>query len=62
VPAVKAYPGPLPSGVRGIEFTTDIAPDHHPPGWVHWIGPRTGVIVQGGFAKIQVKVTKNTQV
>lgn len=26
-PKVKAYDGPLPDGERGIEFTTDVAPD-----------------------------------
>lgn len=28
IPKVKAYPGPLPPGAKGIEFTTDVEPDH----------------------------------
>jgi hypothetical protein len=62
-PAVKAFVGPLPSGVRGIEFETDIPHDRDtPPGRTQWTGPRSGVRVEGDFAKIRVRVTKNTQV
>lgn len=48
IPKVQAYCGPLPTGVRGIEFTTDIEPDPgSPPGRASWSydpdHPRTGV-------------------
>jgi hypothetical protein len=59
---VKAFKGPLPLGVRGIEFTTEVAPDQNcPPGMAYWSGPRAGVIVEGGRARISVVVVKNTQ-
>lgn len=62
-PVAQAYRGPLPSGARGIEFTTDVAPDPQtPPSRARWSGPRQGVRVEGGFAKIDVTVIKNTQV
>lgn len=63
IPKVKAYPGPLPPGARGIESTTDVPPD---PGSarkrVDWSGPRPGVAVEGDVARITVVVTKNTQI
>src|SRR5438105_15684426 len=59
---VKAWTGPLPSGVRGIEFTTDVPPQRGcPPTRGCWIGPRPGVRVEGGYAKIRIQVTRNTQ-
>ena len=62
-PKVKAYPGPLPPGTRGIEFTTDVPPDPgSAPKRPDWSGPRPGVVIEGDFAKIKVVVTKNTQV
>lgn len=62
IPKVKAYPGALPSGVRGIEFTTQVAPDQScPPGRAYWSGPRAGVVVEDGRARIAVAVVKNTQ-
>jgi hypothetical protein len=62
IPKVKAFKGPLPLGVRGIEFTTEVAPDQNcPPGMAYWSGPRAGVIVEGGRARISVVVVKNTQ-
>src|SRR5205814_1762836 len=40
-PKVKAYAGPLPEGVRGIEFYTDVAPDPRcAPCCPLWSGPR----------------------
>jgi hypothetical protein len=59
IPAVKAYDGPLPEGVEGIEFTTEVLPDPGcAPGLPTWRGPRPGVRVQDGWAKIQVAVTR----
>lgn len=61
-PRVKAYEGPLPEGVRGIEFETDVQPDPgSPPGDASWMGPRDGVTVEGDYAKIRIRVTRNTQ-
>lgn len=61
-PKVKAYVGPLPPGVRGVEFETEVAPDFGgPPGQAFWSGPRRGVVVEGDYAKIKVRVRKNTQ-
>jgi len=61
-PKVKAFQGPIPTGMRGIEFETEIAPDTGcPPGLALWSGPRVGVVVEGDYARIKVRVTKNTQ-
>jgi hypothetical protein len=62
-PSVDAYVGPLPPGVRGIEFTTDVPPDRNTPPWLaRWTGPRDGVIVEGGdYVRIKATVTRNTQ-
>ena len=63
VPCVKAYRGPLPAGVRGVEFETDIEPDRGgPPGIATWSGPRPGVVVDGDYAKIRVTIRRNEQV
>jgi len=46
IPAVKAWEGPLPEGVVGVEFYTDVAPDPSSvPGWPEWTQDRPGVIV-----------------
>ena len=49
----KAYDGPLPEGVAGIEFYTEVPPDLgvHPLRPT-WSGPRPGVRVEGEYAKI----------
>ena len=61
-PSVDAYVGALPAGARGIEFVTDVPPDpRSPPGRARWTGPRDGVIIEGDYAKIRVRVTRNTQ-
>ena len=63
IPSVKAYPGPLPPGARGIEFTTEVPPDAQTgPDYVRWTGPRPGVIVEGGYARIVARVIRSTQV
>jgi len=62
IPKVKAYEGPLPPGERGIEFVTDVSPDPYSvPGSPTWSGPRDGVVVEDGFAKIHATITKNTE-
>jgi hypothetical protein len=62
IPKVKAYPGPLPPGAKGVEFTTDVEPDRGSrPSLPAWSGPRAGVIVEGDFAKIRVTIIKNMQ-
>lgn len=63
IPNVKAYRGRLPEGTRGIEFTTAVPPDlGSARNRVDWLGQRTGVRVEGDIAKIDVVVTKNSQV
>jgi hypothetical protein len=65
-PKVQAYKGPLPAGEKGIEFTTDapIDDDKHPT-YGQWSGNRDGVKTEdsadGEFAKIKIRVLKNTQ-
>ncbi len=62
IPAAKAFPGPLPPGERGFEFTTSVAPDDSGVGFlsgIKWTGPRPGVKVDPySWAKIPVTVTK----
>ncbi|WP_230953246.1 RHS repeat-associated core domain-containing protein [Burkholderia stagnalis] len=59
-PKVKAYEGPLPEGVAGYEFTTDVPPDAgHVPGQPTWSGDRPGVIrVDDEWAAIECKIRK----
>jgi hypothetical protein len=62
IPTVQAYDGRLPASIRGIEFTTIVLPDaRSAPGQPRWSGPRPGVRVENGVAKISVTITKNTQ-
>jgi hypothetical protein len=62
IPKVQAYEGPLPADARGIEFTTDIGPDPcTPPKLAFWSGPRPGVKVEGGYAKLKVLTIINRQ-
>ena len=59
---VKAYAGPLPPGRRGIEFTTDTPPDDGcPPDLPTWRAGREGVTLEGDYARMRVRVTKNRQ-
>ena len=61
IPKVKAYAGRLPDGASGIEFTTDVAPDAGcPPGHAYWSGPRAGVEVVDGRARIRIRILKST--
>ena len=55
IPKVKAFVGRLPEGKKGIEFTTDVAPDPNtPPNWATWSGNRRGVKTEEGYAKLKV--------
>ncbi len=60
IPVVKAWEGPLPEGVVGVEFYTDVAPDPgSAPGWPEWTQGRDGVIIleQDELVAIPVIVT-----
>jgi hypothetical protein len=61
-PKVKAYIGPLPSGKRGIEFTTDTNPDlSTPPGLAFWSNTCDGIIVQEDVAILKAWTVINRQ-
>ena len=62
-PSVKAYPGALPAGKRGIEFTTSLPPMQGQRAQiVQWYEGQPGVIpFKDGMVAIPVHVTKNTQ-
>lgn len=60
-PAVKAWDGPLPEGIVGYEFFTNVAPDSgSPPGSPRWSQGSPGVIVieRDQLVAISVIVTK----
>ena len=60
IPQVQAYTGPL--SAEGVEFYTTTAADSGTaPGHARWTGPRPGVRIEDGYAKIKIQVTKNTQ-
>lgn len=63
-PSVKAWRGPLPPGVRGVEFMTVVAPHHNPhPTLVQWREKTPGVFPKpDGFVGISARITENTQV
>jgi len=62
IPTVQAYPGRLPEGRKGIEFTTPVKPSSvNPKGDVRWRKGDPGVISDDDFAKIPVCITRNTQ-
>ncbi len=63
IPVVQAYNGPLPAGVRGIEFMTPIRPAAGSrPGAVNWYRNNEGVDdVDIDWVSIPVNVTKTTQ-
>lgn len=54
---VKAWDGPLPDGIVGIEFYTEVEPDpSSPPGWPEWTEGRPGVIVLERNALVAIPV------
>ena|ERR1041384_1053996 len=56
---VTAYDGALPEGRDGFEFETDVEPDRGcVPGKPNWSNGRPGVVIEGNYAKIKVRVTK----
>ena len=58
-PSVDAWDGPLPAGRHGIEFYTDVPPSPGSPSQrARWLGPRQGVSISGGWAKIPVTITR----
>jgi hypothetical protein len=58
-PSVDAWDGPLPADRHGIEFYTDVSPSPgSPPHRARWLGPRQGVSISAGWAKIRVTITK----
>ena len=62
IPEVQAFTGELPEESVGVEFLTNACPDTDlQPGHARWTGPRAGVIVKDGFARIAVHITRNTQ-
>lgn len=61
IPKVQAYSGPLPTGSRGFEFTTPIAPDAgHVPGKPTWNPASPGVVERNGQAVIPCTVTTSS--
>mmetsp|Transcript_5930 Transcript_5930/g.16106 ORF Transcript_5930/g.16106 Transcript_5930/m.16106 type:complete len:135 (+) Transcript_5930:164-568(+) len=62
IPQVQAYIGKLEDGREGMEFMTSVAPDKGTaPGHARWTGPRDGVRVEEGFAKIPITIVRNAQ-
>jgi len=62
VACVKAYDGPLPAGVSGIEFFTDIPPTDRRP-CVMWYPPPNGLASahsNGNCCAIPIKIVKVT--
>jgi hypothetical protein len=57
VPAVKAYPGPLPSGARGIEFMTAVAPHPFQAPEASWPEGHPGVEVIDPGEEVAIPVT-----
>jgi hypothetical protein len=65
-PVVQAHDGPLPAGMAGIEFETDVDPDHgSAPGWPRWTRHnRSGRIVErrdangNDYAALPIRVTR----
>ncbi|NYV74335.1 RHS repeat-associated core domain-containing protein [Streptomyces sp. UH6] len=60
--AARAHDGPLPEGARGVEFYTTIRPRPTFAGQVWWeVGKVPGVRLEDGWAKINIYITRNTQ-
>jgi len=55
--AVKAWEGPLPDGIVGYEFYTDVEPDYgSAPGWPQWREGSVGVRVIESTALVSIPV------
>jgi len=66
MPAAKAYLGPLPAGVVGIEFTTSVAPESNGhPFAAMWYERTPGTAVRDvdgvDYVGIPIVITRNTQ-
>ncbi len=67
-PVVRAFVGPLPAGVPGVEFVTKVTPTSVSPApggqWALWYQSSPGVQSRksGDYAAIPVFLYKNTQV
>ena len=62
IPQVQACAGSLPDGRAGLEFFTAVASDANTvPAWPRWTGPRPGVVVEDGFAKIAIVVSRHVK-
>jgi len=62
-PAVKAWDGPLPEGIAGTEFYTDIEPDRDGvPGSPSWTEGRPGVVTIERKQLVSIKVVVTRQV
>jgi hypothetical protein len=56
-PAVKAWDGPLPDGIVGVEFYTDVPPDPWSvPGWPEWTQGQPGVAVLEKDELVAIKI------
>lgn len=63
VPAVKAWNGPLPDGLSGTEFYTDVEPDPWGvPGSPQWSEGRPGVVAIDRKQLVAIKVVITRQV
>jgi len=57
IPSVKAWDGPLPEGIVGVEFYTDVEPNPgSPPRWPEWSQGRPGVVVLERDELVAIKV------
>ncbi|MBZ4157065.1 hypothetical protein JYG50_25505, partial [Escherichia fergusonii] len=63
-PTVRAFPGPLPEGKDGIEFSTSVppTPGSSTPREVYWKlheqSPEVGKSLDGNFARIKATIRK----
>lgn len=62
IPAVKAYFGELPVGVKGFEFFSVVPPDQPWGGVVYWRGRNDGsVVVDENWAKVVILISRVDQ-
>ncbi|WP_460113735.1 putative T7SS-secreted protein [Streptomyces platensis] len=60
--AARAHWGPLPEGAKGVEFYTELRPIRTMVSQVWWeVGKVPGVVLEDGWAKIKIYISKNTQ-
>ncbi len=64
-PSIHAYWGPLPKGMNGIEFMTNVPPTHPSPSmaiWVHGYHPDIGLRQNGSDCFAVIRVTTISKV